>query len=125
MGASILTAITAACSEDREHGRVGERGESLRVVIYAGFDPVTGKRVYVRKPSRAQSNSPTARLHRLNKLLSKVAKRRSVNSSVTLVYAIDEWMRQTASMTALQRVQAHWPPRQCGRFTRSSAADSL
>jgi integrase len=80
--------------EDRDRGRIEERGGSLRVVVYAGLDPVTGKRVYLRETipgttKAAYKHANTA----LNKLLSQVAEQRSANSSVTLGYAIDEWMR--------------------------------
>jgi hypothetical protein len=38
-----------ASREGRRRGRIEERGGSLRVVVYAGADPVTGKRVYYRE----------------------------------------------------------------------------
>jgi len=35
--------------ESRQRGRIEERGQSLRVVVYAGLDPVTGRRSYLRE----------------------------------------------------------------------------
>ncbi|MFD1044291.1 hypothetical protein ACFQ1S_01110 [Kibdelosporangium lantanae] len=41
--------MSCARPEDRDRGRIEERGGSLRVVVYAGLDPVTRKRVYLRE----------------------------------------------------------------------------
>jgi integrase len=41
--------MSGARSEGRLRGRIEERGASLRVSVYAGIDPVTGKRVYLRE----------------------------------------------------------------------------
>ena len=49
VGASLLTATSRSWSKDRERGRIEERGGSLRVVVYAGLDPVNGRRVYLRE----------------------------------------------------------------------------
>jgi integrase len=35
--------------EGRRKGRIEQRGSTLRVVVYAGEDPVTGRRVYERE----------------------------------------------------------------------------
>ncbi|TDP96216.1 hypothetical protein [Labedaea rhizosphaerae] len=35
--------------EGRRRGRIEERGGALRVIVYAGLDPVTGKRSYLRE----------------------------------------------------------------------------
>jgi integrase len=94
VGASKLTAMSAARPEDRARGRIEERGESLRVVVYAGLDPVTGKRVYLREKVDGTSKASYKKANTaLGKLLAQVAEQRSVSSSVTLEYAIDEWMR--------------------------------
>jgi integrase len=41
---SILSHAWSA--ESRKRGRIEKRGNSLRVRVYAGDDPVTGRRVY-------------------------------------------------------------------------------
>ena len=41
--------MAAARSEGRKRGQIEERGDSLRVVYYAGLDPVTHKRSYLRE----------------------------------------------------------------------------
>jgi hypothetical protein len=55
--------------EDRKRGRVENRGANLRVIVYAGLDPVTGKRAYLResvkgndKAARKQAGKVMTRL---------------------------------------------------------------
>ena len=48
LGASTLKALGLR-SEGRRRGRIEERGDSFRVIVYAGLDPVTGKRSYLRE----------------------------------------------------------------------------
>ncbi|MEV4315295.1 tyrosine-type recombinase/integrase [Actinocrispum sp. NPDC049592] len=80
--------------DDRERGRIEERGGSLRVVVYAGLDPVTGKRVYLRETISGTTKTSYKKANSvLGKFLAQVDEQRSVSSSVTLAYAIDEWMR--------------------------------
>jgi hypothetical protein len=86
--------MSVARPDDRDRGRIEERGGSLRVVVYAGLDPVNGRRVYLRETIAGTTKAAHKRAKTaLNKLLSQVAEQRSVNSSVTLGYAVDEWMR--------------------------------
>lgn len=53
--------MTAVRSEGRLRGRIEERGASLRVSVYAGTDPVTGKRVYLRETVKGTDKTPTRR----------------------------------------------------------------
>ena len=46
---STLKAMPASAGEYRKRGRVEDRGAHLRVVVYAGIDPVTGKPAYLRE----------------------------------------------------------------------------
>jgi hypothetical protein len=52
-------------SERRRRGRIERRGDTLRVRVYAGDDPVTGKRVYrsetVQVTDCAAEKTPVAR----------------------------------------------------------------
>lgn len=36
-------------NQGRQRGRIEERGKTLRVIVYAGVDPVTDKRSYLRE----------------------------------------------------------------------------
>ncbi|QFU91584.1 site-specific integrase [Amycolatopsis sp. YIM 10] len=82
--------------EGRSRGRIEERGSSLRVVVYAGTDPVTGKRSYLREKVDGTDKAAQKRAEKvLNRLLTQADEQRAPSSSVTLSYALDEWMRLT------------------------------
>lgn len=64
------------------------------MVVYAGTDPVTGRRSYLRETIKGTDKAAHKRAERaMNKLLTQVDEQRSVESSVSLGYALDEWMR--------------------------------
>jgi integrase len=86
----------ARSSDGRERGRIEERGGSLRVIVYAGTDPVTGKRSYLRELIKGTDKAAYKRADRaMHKLIAQVDGQRSTTSSVTFGYALDEWMRTT------------------------------
>lgn len=86
--------MTANRSESRDRGRIEERAKSLRVVVYAGIDPVTGKRQYLRETVQGTDKAAHKRADRvLTKLLNQVNEQNSTPSAVGLSYALDEWMR--------------------------------
>jgi integrase len=60
--------------DSRQRGRIEERGASLRVVVYAGQDPVTGRRSYLRETIKGTDKAAHKRATQtLNRLLAKVA----------------------------------------------------
>lgn len=64
------------------------------MIVYAGIDPVTGKRIYLRETIKGTDKAAQKRAQRtLNKLLAQVDGQRSAPSSATLLFALDEWMR--------------------------------
>jgi hypothetical protein len=78
----------------RVRGSVRARGNSLQVRVYAGVDPVTGKPTYLTETIKGTDKAA----HRLankamTKLQARVDEQRSPSTSVTLSYAIDEWLR--------------------------------
>jgi integrase len=86
--------MPASPDEDRKRGRIEDRGPNLRVVVYAGLDPVTGKRSYLRET--VKGNDKTARRQAnkvMTRLLADVDKQRTTESSVPLGHVIDEWLR--------------------------------
>jgi len=86
--------MTAARTTGRQRGGVEERGDTLRVSVYAGLDPVTGKRVYLRETIKGTDKAAHKRAESvLNRLLTQVDQQRSAQSTVSLGYAIDQWMR--------------------------------
>lgn len=86
--------MTADRPESRDRGRIEERAKSLRVVVYAGIDPVTGKRQYLRETVQGTDKAAHKRADKaLTKLLNQVNEQNSTPSAVALSYALDEWMR--------------------------------
>jgi integrase len=80
--------------DGRSRGRIEQRGDSLRVIVYAGIDPVTGRRSYLRetirgidKPARRKANSA------MNRLLAQVDKQRNTETSAPLAQVIDLWLQ--------------------------------
>jgi integrase len=86
--------MAGARSDGRLRGRIEERGASLRVIVYAGMDPVTGKRSYLRETVKGTDKAAYKRAEKvMNRLLTQVDNQRSPTSSVSMAYAVDEWLR--------------------------------
>ncbi|MEV5302776.1 site-specific integrase [Amycolatopsis methanolica] len=80
--------------EARQRGRIEQRGDSLRVVLYAGIDPVTGRRSYLRETIKGSDDAAWRKAENtLTQFRAKVIKQRSTASTVKFGYAIDEWLR--------------------------------
>jgi integrase len=76
----------------RSQGRIEERGNSLRVVVYAGDDPVTGSRTYKRATIKGTDDVAWRKArNKRTEFLAEVLKQRRAASSVKLAHAIDEW----------------------------------
>ena len=62
--------------------------------MYAGDDPVTGKRVYRSETVPGTDRAAQRRAEKtLTRLLAEVDKQRAPTSTVTLTYVLDEWLR--------------------------------
>lgn len=86
--------MTAARSTGRQRGRIEERGDSLRVVYYAGQDPVTGKRSYLRETIKGTDKAARDRADdKLAEFRTQVSKQQSATTSVPFGQAVDEWLR--------------------------------
>ncbi|WP_235875203.1 tyrosine-type recombinase/integrase [Saccharopolyspora aridisoli] len=86
--------MSAARDQNRKRGNIEERGGALRVRLYAGTDPVTGKQVYYRDTIQGTNKAAWKKAeNKLAEFQAKVAKQRSAQSSVNLAYALSEWMR--------------------------------
>ena len=91
---STLKAMPVSPDEDRKRGRIEERGSNLRVVVYAGLDPVTGKRAYLRETVKGNDRAARRQANKvMTRLLAEVDKQRATESSVPLGHVIDEWLR--------------------------------
>lgn len=62
----------------RQRGSVEQRANALRVSVYAGPDPVTGRRVYLRKLR--------------NQLVAEAERSGQTASVVSLNHMLDEWL---------------------------------
>lgn len=88
--------MTAARSEGRKRGQIEERGDSLRVAYYAGLDPVTHKRSYLRETIKGTDKAAYKKAEdKLAEFRTQVAKQQSTTSTVPFGHAIDEWMKTT------------------------------
>lgn len=64
------------------------------MVVYAGIDPVTGRRTYHREKVAGTDKAAYRRAEKvLTNLQARVNAQRAPTSTVTLSYAIDEWLR--------------------------------
>jgi integrase len=78
----------------RPKGNIRERGNSLQVRYFAGRDPVTGKDVYLTASIPGHDDAAYRKAEdKLAEFRTQVNKQRSAESSVSLSYALDEWMR--------------------------------
>ncbi len=89
----MATARTRSADE-RPRGNIEARGDSLRIRVYAGIDPVTGRTVYLRETVRGTDDAARRTARRtLNRLVAEAEKQRQPSSVVSLVHVIDEWLR--------------------------------
>ncbi|WAL63755.1 tyrosine-type recombinase/integrase [Amycolatopsis cynarae] len=83
-------------AESRRRGNIRQRGNSLQVRVYAGVDPVTGKPSYLTETVKGTDRAAKKRAEKaMTKLLAQADQQRSASTSVSLGYAIDEWLRNT------------------------------
>jgi integrase len=83
-------------SDGRQRGRIEQRGDSLRVVYYAGQDPVTGKRSYLRGTINGTDKAAQKKAKdKLAEFRSKVAKQRSATTSVPFAEAVNQWLSKS------------------------------
>ena len=81
-------------SSERPRGSIETRGDSLRIRVYAGVDPVNGKPVYLRETVRGTDDAARRTARRtLNRLVAQAEKARQPSSSVSLAHVIDEWLK--------------------------------
>lgn len=82
--------------ERRKRGSVRKRGGSLQVRVYAGTDPVTSRDSYLTETVKGTDRAAQREAQKvLTRLQARVDEQHAANSSVTLAYAIDEWLRTT------------------------------
>jgi integrase len=88
MTAGILP-VMAANRMRRQRGTIRQRGQSFQVTVYAGLDPLTGKRMFV-----SESTADAAEAERIRKrLVAQVDDQRGPRTSVTFGKALTAWLR--------------------------------
>src|SRR5262245_56531727 len=86
--------MSVSPDEDRKRGRIEARDANLRVVVYAGLDPVTGRRSYLRETVKGNDKAARKQANKvMTRLLAEVDRQRTTESSVPLAHVIDEWLR--------------------------------
>jgi hypothetical protein len=89
-----MTAARARGESERLQGNIEVRGDSLRIRVYAGPHPVTGKPVYLRETGRGTGDAACRTARRtLNRLVAEAEKARRPSSVVSLGCVIDAWVR--------------------------------
>jgi integrase len=79
---------TTRGARTRKRGFVRQRGGSYEAVVYAGIDPLTGKKVYLSESYTDPQDAEKARV----RLVAKVDAQRSTATRETLAYALDAWL---------------------------------
>jgi len=91
---SYSLGMTKARVDARPRGNIESRGDSLRIRVYAGPDPVTGRPVYLRETVPGTDDAARRKARRvLNRLVAEAEKTRQPSSAISLGQVIDEWLR--------------------------------
>lgn len=88
MGASTLLFVPRPAPNRRDRGSIEERGGSFRVKVFAGMDPLTGKRLYLTGSSTNRREAEKIR----TRLLASVDAKANNRTRATLSKAIDKWL---------------------------------
>ncbi|MEC3974579.1 tyrosine-type recombinase/integrase [Amycolatopsis sp. H20-H5] len=78
-----------AAGSERKRGEIERRGNSLRVKVYAGVDPLTGKRLYLTESTTDEKEAERI----LTRLLAEVDDERHARSKGTFRVAMKDWLR--------------------------------
>ena len=110
----------------RKRGRIERRGNALRVRVYAGDDPVTGRRVYRSETVPGADRAAQRRAEKaLTRLLAEVNAQRAPTSTVTLAYVLAEWLRTVELEDTTRRTYVGYIDRTILPAVGSVAADKL
>ncbi|MDT7751422.1 MAG: integrase [Pseudonocardiales bacterium] len=88
MGASSIWSVATKIQTTRARGLIEQRGNSYRVKVYAGLDPLTGRRLYLTGSSMNRREAERI----LRRLLADVDAERGTKTQATLSAAIDDWL---------------------------------
>lgn len=88
VGASTIVSMAKSTGKRRPKGSIERRGNSFRVKVYAGVDPLTGKRTYLSDSTTDERKAEKI----LTRLRAQVDKQRNARTQGTLRTAIEEWL---------------------------------
>jgi integrase len=126
LGASTVPNMPGEDSERRKRGRIERRGNTLRVRVYAGDDPVTGKRVYRSETVQGTDRAAEKKAGKiLTRLLAEVDAQRAPTSSVSLAYLLGEWLRTAELEDTTRRTYVGYIDRTIVPAIGSEAIDKL
>jgi integrase len=73
----------------RPRGQIRQRGDAFQVSVFAGYDPITGRRLYLRETAQTEPAAPRA----LTKLIGQVDEQKHPKTRATFRVAMDKWLR--------------------------------
>jgi hypothetical protein len=82
-------AVPRARGGSRPQGQIERRGNSLRVRVYAGMDPLTGRRLYLRESTTDEAEAKRI----LTRLRAQVDEQRNARTSALFRVALEEWLK--------------------------------
>jgi hypothetical protein len=110
----------------RKRGRIGRRGNALRVRVYAGDDPVTGRRVYRSETIAGTDRAAQRKAEKaLTRLLAEVNAQRAPTSTVTPAYVLGEWLRSVELEDTTRRTYVGYVDRTIVPAIGSVAAEKV
>jgi site-specific recombinase XerD len=81
--------VVAKAGARRQRGTIRRRGNSLQVTVYAGLDPLTGKRMFL-----SESTTEPAEAERIRRrLVAQVDDERGPKTNASFGVALNAWMR--------------------------------
>jgi site-specific recombinase XerD len=75
--------------DQRQRGQIRQRGGTFLVTVYAGIDPLTGKRIYLNESASTQAAAKKL----LTKLCAQVDEQRHARTRTPLSTALGSWLR--------------------------------
>lgn len=81
--------MTTEGGKRRQCGSIRKRGNSLQVLVYAGLDPLTGRRMYLSESTTDESEAKRI----LNRFRAQVDERSHAQTKATFRAAMEAWLR--------------------------------
>ncbi len=73
----------------RQRGAIRQRGRSLQVIVYAGMDPLTGRKLYLRESTTDEAEAQRI----LRRLTAQVDEQRHAKTNASFRTAMEAWLR--------------------------------